>query len=126
MSSRTKKFKRLSTLFFILSVICTLGPAIYFIVAALLSNNLVIQKTAVVGSVFIAIIGSLFCLVSKQFTFRSKIWIILLALFYALESITNVVIIFAVTQIIDELILSPLCKMYKNKYIINKEIDLRE
>lgn len=125
MSSRTKKMKKLAFLFGLLSILCAVAPACYYIIAALASNCLVIEKIAVVGSVFVAIIGSLISLLSKTFTFRSRIWIILLALYFAMESISNILIMFAVTQILDELILTPLYRHFKNKVIINKEIDLR-
>lgn len=125
MNKRTKHFLICAIIFTVLSVLCTVGPAIYFTVVGLITAELTIQKTVLVGSIFVAIIGSLFCLISKTFTFRSKVWVFLLALFFCLESFTTVIIVFAATQIVDELILSPIAKHYRNKFSINKEIDKR-
>lgn len=124
--SRTKKFKKLAILFTILSVLCTILPAIIFTVQGLITSELTIQKTALVGTVFIAIVGSLYCLINKQFTFRSKIWLFLLALYFALQSIEHVIIVFAATQITDELILSPIAKHFRHKHSINAEMDKRD
>ena len=52
-------------------------------------------------------------------------WILLLGIYLCLRNITALLVIMAITTIIDELILTPLHKSFKNKYTINKEIDKR-
>ena len=56
---------------------------------------------------------------------RCTIWILLLGIHACVENITTLLIIMAITTAIDEFIFEPLAKKYKNKYIINKEIDKR-
>lgn len=122
---RTKRFKCLAFWFTIASVLCTILPAMVFTVEGLLLSELAVQKTALVCAVFVSIVGSLYCLISKKFTFRSKIWIFLLAIHFSLNNIERVIIVFAITQIADELILAPLARHFRSKYSINKEIDER-
>ena len=125
MTSRTKHFLILGIVFTALSILFTIGPALFFTVQGILTAELTIHKTALVGSIFIAIVGSLICLISKTFTFRSKIWIFLLALFFCLDNFIVVIIVFAATQITDELILSPIARHFRNKFTINNQIDKR-
>ena len=126
MHNYTKKYLRRAIVFTILSVLITIAPAIYYIVKSFISSTLIIQKCALAGSVMIAIIGSLFCLVSKTFTFRSRIWIFLLAALLCLDNFTTMIIVFAITQIVDELIITPIAKYNRHEYLTNKHIDKRE
>jgi len=52
-------------------------------------------------------------------------WILLLGIYVCLKEITSLLVIMAITTIIDEMIVTPLHKSLKNKYIINKEMDKR-
>lgn len=67
--------------------------------------------------------------VISHYTFRGSIWLILLGLGYAVDfaktTLTLIILIFAITTIIDEIIIEPLRKKYKEKLSINIEIDKR-
>lgn len=125
MSTFTRKYLTGAIIFTTISLLFTCGPAIYYLIVALLNAELVVQKAALVSSVFVAIIGSLICLISKTFSFRSRIWVFLLAIMFCIDSFGTMIIIFAVTQIVDELVFSPLAKHYRSNFSINRSIDLR-
>ena len=72
----------------------------------------------------ISVILSLVCLLNK-YTLRSKNWLILLGLYVCMDKVLGCVLILAITQVFDELAVSPLKNHFKRKYQINKEIDKR-
>lgn len=120
----TKKYKTLAVIFTILSVLCFIGPVGYFIVAGFISSTLVVEKVALSLTVVIVIILSLVALINKC-ALRSRIWILLIGLYICLDNIMIPLIIIAVCQVLDELVLSPLAKHFRSKFSINKEIDKR-
>ena len=123
-SSITKRYSRLSIFFLILSVLATLIPCGVYVAQGIMTSTLLIQKVVIVSTVFMAIVLTLICLVNKV-VFRSKIWLLIISLFFVIDNFITMILIFAITQTIDEIVLQPLHKHYKNKAIINKEIDKR-
>lgn len=57
--------------------------------------------------------------------FKSALWVILVGISFALSNIQTMLIIVAVCSLLDELVMEPLAKKFKNRYIINAEIDKR-
>lgn len=123
-SNITKKYAYLSIIFTILSFLLLLGPAGFYIIAGLATATLTIQKVAIVSTVAVSLLLTLLCVINK-WVFRSKIWLIILALFFVIEDFLLMILIFGTTQIIDELIVTPLARHFRNKASINKEIDRR-
>lgn len=125
MSKITKLYKRGAIFLTLLSVLCSIGPAIGYVIYGLISAQLVTQKASIMLCAFVAIIGSLLCLISRVFTFRSRIWVILLALISIVNSYLTMILVFAITQVTDEMIFAPAARYFRQKYSINKEIDKR-
>lgn len=125
MSKITKLYKRWAIFLTLLSVLCSIGPAIGYVIYGLISAQLVTQKASIMLCAFVAIIGSLLCLISRVFTFRSRIWVILLALISIVNSYLTMILVFAITQVMDEMIFAPAARYFRQKYSINKEIDKR-
>lgn len=123
-SKETKKYKRLAAIFTFISVALMLGPTAYYLVLGFLTASVVIEKVALASSIFVSLILTMLCVINK-WTFRSKIWLIILALFFVIDHYLLMVMIFGFTQIADELIISPLAKHFRAKASINKEIDKR-
>ena len=123
-SKTTKKYARLSLIFSILSVLLLLGPVGFYIITGLATATLTIQKVALVSTVAVSLLLTFICAINKV-VFRSKIWLIILGLFFVLEDFLVMILIFAVTQCLDELVSTPLARHYRNKAIINAEIDKR-
>ena len=60
-----------------------------------------------------------------KYHIRSTIWFLLLGIQICLQNIVTLILIIAICTIIDEFVLTPLKKKFKDKYTINKEIDRR-
>lgn len=119
----TKKYKRMRNIYGGLSLICTVGPLLYFVVLAMLTATPA-QKVAISGMVFA---GVIICLVNACMKVhpRCAFWLVLLAAYYALGNILELLYIMAATCFLDEIWFTPAYKYARSKYSINKEIDKR-
>ena len=63
--------------------------------------------------------------VLMKLSLRCIPWILLIGIYICLKEITVLLIVMALTTVLDELVLEPLAKSFKNKLTINKEIDKR-
>ena len=123
MSTRSRK-DRLRTgknVFGILSALCTLGPIIGFGLYALINDSVVVNKVALCFTMLIVLVLSLIAVINK-FAFKSKIWIIMIGLYFSLDFMLTPIVIIGCCQIADELIFTPLHKYFKRHYEIRKEI----
>lgn len=121
--NNTKKYKIAYRLLAFLSFLLLITPlAAYTIIG--LSSAAVTSKLTLSCAVIAAAILTVLSLITKH-AIRSGIFIILLGLATALTSITECLILICIANILDELIITPLKKHYKSKYVINKEIDKR-
>lgn len=124
MNKRTKTFRTLAIVFTVLSLLAMFGPMIYFCGFAFLGGTATVYKVALVSSVAVVMIMTMVSALAK-WAARSRIWIILLALFFCLDSFLTVIIVFCVTQILDELVFCPLKRYFWHKHSINSEMDKR-
>ena len=119
----TKEYRREKWLLLILSILCNLLPiAIYTIKAFIVAG--VGQKVTLGVCLTLSLLFGLINIITKH-RIRSTLWILLIGIYVCLDHIQSLLIIMAITTIIDEFILEPAYKRVKNKYIINKEIDKR-
>lgn len=123
-SKTTKKFATLAIIFTILSFLLLVGPTLFYVIAGLATATLTIQKVALVSTVAVSLLLTMLCAVNK-WVFRSKIWLIVLALFFVIDKFLVMILVFGITQILDELVVSPLARYFRNKTSINREIDKR-
>lgn len=125
MSTMTQKYKRLSIITFLLSSICSLCPIVIYVIKAFVDSDVKEVNKYTLGIMCsVALVVTLINIVAKLHL-RCIPWILLLGIYVCLKDITALLVIMAITTIIDELILVPLHKSFKNKYTINKEIDKR-
>ena len=125
MSTMTSKYKKLSILTFLLSAICSLCPILIYVIKAFIDKDVQEVNKYTLGIMCsVALVVTLINIIAKLHL-RCIPWILLLGIYLCLRDITTLLIIMAITTIIDELILMPLHKSFKNKYAINKEIDKR-
>lgn len=113
-------------LFRILDWICLFMPLIIYIGIALSSGEAIVaQKVAVVSTTMVALILSIFNILSQK-RLRCPIWIILIGLFVAVRDyLMPLIIILAITSVLDDLVFTPLISYYKTKLIANKAMDER-
>lgn len=124
--TRTKQLRLGAWFFTILSIALTWGPLITYLAMAYQSASAtVVDKVALTSLLSVGVILSLVCLLNK-YTLRCKTWLLLIGLWMCLDHILGCILVIAITQCVDEIIISPIAKMYRNKLTINKEIDRRQ
>lgn len=122
-SDETKKYAKLSALFFWLSIICLVLPILVYVIIAFVNGGT--QEKVTLGiTVTIALILVAINTIFK-YHIRSCIWIVMLGIYYCIDNILPLLLLVAIATILDEFVFSPLHKSFKNKKIINKEIDKR-
>lgn len=122
----TKECRIKLWLYRILDWICLFLPLIIYIGIALASNEAIVaQKVAVVSTTMIALILSVFNIISQK-KLRCPIWLILIGLYVAVRDyLMPLIIILAITSVLDDLVFSPVINYYKTKLIANKAMDER-
>lgn len=121
-SALTKKYSRLALVFTILSLLLMLGPLGYYAVVGFASGALLIEKVALGSTLVIALIITFVCMINNL-VFKSKIWLIIIGLFLVTEHLLPMIVVFAVTQVLDELVVSPLARRYRAKASHCKDTD---
>lgn len=126
MGSKYTREARFKLWFFrILDWICLGLPIIIYVIIALAGDGLVAQKVAVVATTMVAIILTVFNIIAQK-RLRCPIWIILIGLFIAIKHyLLPLIIILAITSILDDLVFTPLISYYRTKLIANKAMDER-
>ena len=119
----TKKYKIKLNICRLLSFTLTVLPVIIYTIMGFMDGTIG-EKVSLGICVILALI---FVLINIMFKYhiRSTLWVLLIGIYVCIDNIIPLLIIMATTTIIDEFVLVPLINKYKNKYIINKEIDLR-
>ena len=125
-SNYTKVCRAKLWLYRSLDLIILFAPVIVYTIIALTKDGVTVPgRVAVVGSVCIALILSLFNIIAQK-RLRCPIWIILIGLYVAIKEILlPLIIILAFVTVIDDLLLTPLITYYRTKLISNKAIDER-
>lgn len=125
-SEYTKTYARQYWLYKILDWICLFAPVITYVFIALFDSGITVSgKVSVVGTVLIAAILTVFNIIAHR-NLRCIIWIVLIGLYVAFKNyLLPLVIIMAVSSILDDFILGPLVAYYKSKVIASKTIDER-
>ena len=123
MTKETKHYKRLTLIFGLLSILATLVPITIYIIIAFVNGS--IGEKVSLGICLVTVLIFTIINVLIKHRIRCTIWVLLLGIHACVANIKTLLIIMAITTAIDEFIFEPLAKKYKNKYIINKEIDKR-
>ena len=119
----TKKYKNKLNFVRLLSFTLTVLPVILYAILGFY-NGSIGEKVSLGICTLLAI---MFVIINVMFKYhiRSTLWIMLIGIYICIDNIIPLLITMAASTIIDEFVLVPLIKKYKDKYIINKEIDLR-
>ena len=107
----------------ILSFLCSFGPLIVFTIMGLAQGEgkeKIVLAMTMVGAIMIALIAAM-----KKIHLRSTTFILMIGLWVALDRLLPFILTIAICTIIDELILTPLYKRFKEDYHTNKQIDKR-
>ena len=125
-SKFTNKCRAKLWLFRILDWVCLFMPLIIYIGIALASNEAIVaQKVAVVSTTMIALMLSAFNVIAQK-RLRCPIWIIIIGLYVAVRDyLMPLIIILAITSVLDDLVFTPVIDYYHTKLIANKAMDER-
>ena len=123
-SDITKKSKSLYIAFSIVSFLLTFGPLIYFVCLGYVNSDVTKEKVTLTVTIVFALVLTIINVLFK-YSIRSTIWLILLGIYVCIDNIVPLLIMLAVGSILDEFLVTPLAKMFRSKYKINKEIDKR-
>lgn len=122
-SKTTKKYRRAYWILTAISWALVLGPLIFYVIYGFITGGTV-EKFSL-GITTMAAIGlTAFSIVFKKHI-RSTFFIILLGIYLAIREITVVLIILSVCTILDEFLIAPMQRSYREKLVINKQIDRR-
>ena len=122
-SDITKKYQRLAILFQALSILVLIAPLAYYTIYGFINGEVTEKLT--LGVTFVVACILLVINVLFKYHIRSTIWILVLGIYFCIDSIMPLLLMVAIGTILDEFVLTPLYKSYKNKCTINKEIDKR-
>lgn len=124
MNKRTKKFKIGTHITGLLSFLLSWGVLITFLVIGFATGNTSQSFALGITGIAGALIG--FCGIIARKHWLSPLIVLMFGLYLVLDYFTPVLITIGLTIMLDELVVSPLHKYFKSRYIINKEIDKRE
>lgn len=123
LNERTKKAKNKYIFFKTLSICLTFLPLVVYVIIAFVKGA-PMEKFTMGCMVTLALVFVALNVIMK-YNIRSTIWVLILGIYLCLDNITPLLIIMAVSTILDEFIVSKLAVKYKNQFVINKEIDKR-
>lgn len=122
-SNVTKSYRKKYWTCTILSWVITFVPLLVFVIWGFIEGT-PHRKLALGGLMVIAAILVVLNVLMKL-SLRCIPWILLIGIYICLKEITVLLIVMALTTVLDELVLEPLAKSFKTKLTINKEIDKR-
>ena len=123
--TRTKKFRLASLITSFISLLLSFGPlAIYSVLAFTSKTASTTDKITLMSMLTVGVILSVVCLINK-YTPRCRTWLIMIGLYLCLDKFIGCVMVMAITQCLDELVVRPLAKSLRGRYVINREIDKR-
>lgn len=122
-SDITKKYRRAYRILTALSWILTLGPMVGYVIYGFAVGETISKVSlGISGMAAIALTG--FSVIFKK-QIRSTIFILLLGIYFAMKEITILLIILSLCTILDEFLITPLQKKYRERMVINRQIDRR-
>lgn len=122
-SEITKKYRVGYWLTLVLSWVIVWTPLLYYTVLGFV-NGTAGEKFGLGLMLILALVLTAFNLLMKLHL-RCVVWVLVLGICFCLNEIMTLLVMVAVTSIIDELVITPLNKYCKTKLTINKEIDKR-
>lgn len=126
-SKFTKKSRTLLWTWRIIDWICLFLPLIIYLVIGLASNSVTTgAKVSLVAMLFLALILTAINVIAQKHL-RCPIWVLLIGIYIAMDKyLMPLIIILAITSILDDLVFTPLIHYYYTQTVASKTIDKRE
>lgn len=117
-----KKYRTLYWVFNIFHILLNVAPLITFCIMAYLESDLVLEKVCLSMTVLVVVILTAVTFINHV-AMKSRLWILLIGLYFCLDFIVLPLVVIAICQVLDELIVHPISQHYKLKLTIRKEIE---
>ena len=126
-SKFTKKSRALLWTWRLIDWLCLFAPLIVYLIIGLVNDNVTTGgKVTLVAMLFIAIILTVINVVAQKHL-RCPIWVLLIGIYVAMEKyLMPLVIILAITSILDDLVFTPIIHYYYTQTVASKTMDKRE
>lgn len=126
-SQFTKKSRALLWTWRLIDWLCLFAPLLIYLIIGLASNNVTTgAKVTLVAMLFLALILTVINVIAQKHL-RCPIWILLIGLYVAMDKyLMPLIIILAITSILDDLIFTPIIHYYYTQTVASKTIDKRE
>ena len=126
-SKFTKKSRTLLWTWRLIDWLCLFAPLIVYLIIGLVNDNVTTGgKVTLVAMLFIALILTVVNVVAQKHL-RCPIWVLLIGIYVAMEKyLMPLVIILAITSILDDLVFTPIIHYYYTQTVASKTIDKRE
>ena len=125
MSPITKRYTRLRFIFFWLGILFTFLPLIIFGIKGCMDGTIALEKKLKLGLCFVTAISLTIFGIKSKYNCRSVTYLLMFGAYFVVKRIDVVILVSGICCIADEFLITPLHKYYKNKSIINIEIDKR-
>lgn len=122
-SDVTKKYRTLYWVFFSLSLTVTLAPVLVYTIIGFI-NGEVTEKLSLGITLAVAAILFIINMIFK-YHIRSTLWVLVLGIYFCIDNMMPLLLCVAIGTILDEFLLTPLYRKFKQKLQVNKEIDKR-
>lgn len=124
MTDITKKDRKHYRICKLISILLNFAPVVYFVVTAFIQGDAK-QKLTIGGVAMLVIVLTIIMQLFKYKLNRTIFWLLCASIYIALGQFGVALITIGVCNVLDELIVEPLCKHFKNQYVTNKIIDKR-
>lgn len=125
MSDVTKRYNKLRYVFFWLGILMTFLPLLVVGFIGCMNGTIDINQKLKLGVCFVTAIILTIMGVKSKFNCRSITYLLLFGCYFVVKDIKWVILLAGICCIADEFVCRPLHRYYREKAIINKEIDKR-
>lgn len=125
MSDVTKRYNKLRYVFFWLGILMTFLPLLVVGFVGCMNGTIDINQKLKLGVCFVTAMILTIMGVKSKFNCRSITYLLLFGCYFVIKDIKWVILLAGICCIADEFVCRPLHKYYREKAIINKEIDKR-
>ena len=125
MSDVTKKYTRLRYIFFWLGILLTFLPLLIFGFIGCMNGTISIVNKLRLGVSFAFALLLTVMGIKSKYNCRSITYVLLFGCYFVIKDIKWVVFTAGICCLLDEFFCRPLHNYYKEKSVINKEIDKR-
>ena len=122
MKELTKKRKRNYKTALIVHALLLFAPVFIYLCAAFASIETPAEGFSCTSLTLMAFVLSIIAATRHKFS-RSGLWIVLVAMYIALDSLLQPLLVIALCQTIDELICAPILHRLKEKYHNGKDVE---